>query len=213
LSLKIVPVSSCHNIKNMISATLFTTGVLVKKAILLLLLNLENVPEMKVYSDWLKDDKFKKDHSKDPSKKHLFAELDRLKKKYWEDWNGEYKVIDGVHKQIHPMTEDGSRELTPGEIKIAFDSKELQISRVRHMIEHEYSVIKNLHKPSGVKYVVVRSYWFDRNGSKVKKFNKNLGAEDKITVNGEIPKSLLTQGKKEIDEMMWEYYKNEYGLN
>jgi hypothetical protein len=213
LSLKIVPVSSCHNIKNMISATLFTTGVLVKKALLLLLLNLENVPEMKVYSDWLKDDKFKKDHSKDPSKKHLFTELDRLKKKYWEDWNGEYKVIDGVHKQIHPMTEDGSRELTPGEIKIAFDSIELQISRVRHIIEHEYSVIKNLHKASGVKYVVVRSYWFDRNGNKVKKFNKNLGAEDKITVNGEIPKSLLIQGKKEIDEMMWEYYKNEYGIS
>lgn len=213
MSLKIVPVSSCHNIKNMISATLFTTGVLVKKALLLLLLNLENVPEMKVYSDWLKDDKFKKDHSKDPSKKHLFTELDRLKKKYWEDWNGEYKVIDGVHKQIHPMTEDGSRELTPGEIKIAFDSIELQISRVRHIIEHEYSVIKNLHKASGVKYVVVRSYWFDRNGNKVKKFNKNLGAEDKITVNGEIPKSLLIQGKKEIDEMMWEYYKNEYGIS
>ena len=196
----------------MISATLFTTGFLVKKALLLLLLNLENVPEMKVYSDWLKDDKFKKDHSKDPSKKHLFTELDRLKKKYWEDWNGEYKVIDGVRKQIHPMTEDGSRELTPGEIKIAFDSIELQISRVRHMIEHEYSVIKNLHKASGVKYVVIRSYWFDRNGSKIKKFNKNLGAEDKITVNGEIPKSLLTQGKKEIDEMMWEHYKNEYGI-
>ena len=213
MSLKIVPVSSCHNIKNMISATLFTTGVLVKKALLLLLLNLENVPEMKVYSDWLKDDKFKKDHSKDPSKKHLFTELDRLKKKYWEDWNGEYKVIDGVRKLLHPMIEDGSRELTPGEIKIAFDSIELQISRVRHMIEHEYSVIKNLHKASGVKYVVVRSYWFDRNGSKVKKFNKNLGAEDKITVNGEIPKSLLNQGKKEIDEMMWEYYKNEYGIS
>jgi hypothetical protein len=197
----------------MISLVAISTGVLVKKALLLLLLNLENVPEMNVYSDWLKDDKFKKDHSKDPSKKHLIAELDRLKKKYWEDWNGEYKIIDGVRKLIHPMTEDRARELTPGEIKIAFDSLELQINRVRHMIEHEYSVIRNLHKPSGVRYVVVRSYWFDRNGNKIKKFNKNLGAEDKITVNGVIPESLLSQGKKEIDEMMWEYYKNEYGMN
>jgi hypothetical protein len=194
-----------------ISTTLLTAG-LVKKGLLLLLLNPNLVPERKKYEDWLDNDGFKLDHSKDPSKSLLFQELNRLKNKYRLDWDGEWTNENGVSKMVLPKSEDG-RELSPGEIKMALESLELQIEKVRLMIEHEYSVIRNHHKPTGVYYIVVRSYWLNRNGNKFKKFNKNIGAEEKVLVNGEVPKFKIEEAKQEIDNMMWNHYKDEYGIS
>jgi hypothetical protein len=199
-----------HNLKVMIiSTSLILTTAVVKKGLLLLLLNPALTPQKKVFEDWLDNDGFKKDYSKDLTKRDLFNELNMLKEKYKKDYDGEWKSENGKKKMILPIKENGE-ELSPGEIKMALLQLEIRIKKVRLMIEHEYYIIKNHHKPTNVNYIVVRSNWLDNNGNKFKKFSKNIGAEEKVLVDGKVPPRKLDEAKKEIDSMMLEYYKQEY---
>ena len=176
--------------------TIFLSAGVIKG--LLLLLPTHLMPDDD-FEEWLNDDGFSDVVKKDGNKKFLFIELDKLKNKFRSDMMDVSVIEDG---KGHPLSPLGVYNLVQGHKN--------RISKVRLMIEHEISIAHNLHKPSGVRYVVARSYWINNQGKKVRKFAKNIGADDKVLVKGKIPPHKLIEVEKEIDTMMWEQYKSEY---
>lgn len=151
------------------------------------------------YEDWLNDDGFTYSPEKFGSKKFLFDILNSLKAEFREALSKKDELVD---EKGQPVT-----LATAGKwIKM----KQVQIAKVRLMIDHEISYGTNLHTPSGVRYIVYRAYWIDNNGKKFRKFAKNIGAEDKVLVNGEVPAFKIKEVENEIDRMMIEQYKSEY---
>jgi hypothetical protein len=165
---------------------------------LLLLIPTELMPEEN-FEEWLKNDGFTYSPEKYGDKKFLFTELENLKSEFRDVVNNKEVVFDS-----------NGKTLTFIAIYNWIQLKKIQIEKVRLMIEHEISYGTNLHTPSGVRYVVFRAYWINKEGKKFRKFAKNIGAEDKVLVNGEVPNSKLEEVKAEIDNMMWEQYKSEY---
>lgn len=151
------------------------------------------------FEEWLNDDGFSEAVKKDGNKKFLFLELEKLKARFRADLHDQSALKDSF-----------GNPLTPLGIYNLIEGHKNRISKVRLLIEHELQKASNLHKPSGVKYIVMRAYWIDSNGKKVRKFSRNLGPEDKVLVKGKIPTSTLDETEKEIDRMMWEQYKAEY---
>ena len=68
----------------------------------------------------------------------------------------------------------------------------------------------NVNKDTQVRYVVMRAFWIDDNGKPFRKFSKNLGAENKVLVKGQIPTSDLDSVEDYILTLMWDLYYFEY---
>lgn len=164
---------------------------------LLLLLNLL-MPEEN-FEEWLNNDGFTYSPEKYGDKKFLFTEMEKVKSEFREVINKKETVVDEKGQSISLIA-----------IYNWIESKKIQINKIRLMIDHEISYGTNLHSPTGVRYVVFRAYWINKDGKKFRKFAKNIGAEDKVLVNGEVPKFKLKEVEREIDRMMWEQYKSEY---
>lgn len=165
----------------------------------LLLLLLDKIMPDENFEEWLNNDGFKYSPEKYGDKKFLFTELEKLKSEFKEVINKKEEIFDDKGQRVSIVT-----------IYNWLESKKIQIDKVRLMIEHEISYGTNLHRPSDVRYVVFRAYWINKEGKKFRKFAKNIGAEDKVLVKGEVPKFKLEEVEKEIDRMMWEQYKSEY---
>ena len=151
------------------------------------------------FEDWLNNDGFKNNPEKDGNKKFLLIELNRLKEKFRAD------LIDNTQ-----LKDNNGNTLTPFEIIKLVEAHKIRIEKVRLMIEHEILQSYTLHKPTDVKYIVLRSYWIDKRGKKFRKFSKNLGPADKVLVGGQIPTSTMVQTEKEFDRLMWGLYREEY---
>ena len=165
---------------------------------LLLLINMPTMPEEN-FEEWLNDDGFTYSPERYGDKKFLFTELEKLKSEFKDVITKKESIVDEKGQSVSPIA-----------IYNWIEAKKIQIEKVRLMIEHEISYGTNLHTPTGVRYVVYRAYWINNQGKKFRKFAKNIGAEDKVLVNGEVPKFKITEVEKEIDKMMWEQYKSEY---
>ena len=174
-----------------------STGLI--KAFFIFFMNLPQENSSSDFESWLNEDGFKNNPEDDDNKKHLFRELNRLKDVFRKDLDDRT-----------PLKDKNGNQLTPAEIIRLVESHKNRISKVRLMIQHEILQSYNLHKPSGVKYIVLRSYWIDRNGKKFRKFSKNLGPADNVLVNGKIPNSTMIETEREFDRLMWDLYKTEY---
>lgn len=166
---------------------------------LLLLLGMNFLNDNTELEEWLNDDGISEKAMKDPNKSYYVSELNKLKQKFRYDLIDNGKLI-GEHGQ----------NLSPLEILNLIQQHKNRISKVRLIIENTFSIVKNTHQPSGVKYVVVRAYWIDKNGKKFRKFAKNIGAEDKVCVNGEVPETTKKSVYNELYKMMIEEYNKEY---
>jgi len=168
------------------------------KALLLLLGN-HLLPPDDEFELWLNADGFKKGTENEGSKKHLFLELNKLKIRFRKDLNDQESLKD-----------ENGNSLSPLNIHKLIQGHKNRISKVRLMIQHELLEARNLHKPSGVTYIVIRTYWIDSTGKKFRKFAKNLGPSDKVLKNNKVPQSLITEIDKELTSMMWVEYQSEY---
>lgn len=164
---------------------------------ILLLLNLLMTEEN--FEEWLNNDGFTYNPEKYGDKKFLFTELDKLKSEFKDVINKKEIVVDEKGQSIPMVT-----------IFNWIEAKKIQIEKVRLMIEHEISYGTNLHTPTGVRYVVFRAYWINKEGKKFRKFAKNIGAEEKVLVNGKVPEFKIKEVEREIDRMMLEQYNSEY---
>jgi hypothetical protein len=151
------------------------------------------------FEEWLNDDGFTQETLNNPLKKYLITELDGLKMKFRQDL-----------RDSNLTKDEYGNPITPLKTTAIIVSAMIQIDKLRLVIQHELSIVKNLHKPSGVRYIVARSYWIDEKGKKFRKFAKNIGSEDKVMENGKITSWKLDQVEKEIDQMMIDQYRLEY---
>lgn len=85
----------------------------------------------------------------------------------------------------------------------------IQLKRLRMVIQPEFHVIKNIHPVSKIPYFSVRGFWLDMNDKKVKIFTKSLGREDKY-VDGKNDKILLEEATRQIQQLAFDKYKEEY---
>ena len=85
-----------------------------------------------------------------------------------------------------------------------------QIMKLRLIIEPSIQIATNVHTQSKITYLVAKSFWYDINGIKIRKFTKSLGrAEDyKQGVNDIDAKR---EAEIKIKEVMIQTYKEEYG--
>lgn len=175
----------------------------VMKSLLLLLVPFL-IPDENL-NKWLNHDGFSEEDLKDGSKKYLFNELEKLKKRI---------LYDAQDKTI--LTDKNGENLNPIEVYNLLEAHKNRIKKVRLMIKFEVNLAINTHKPSGKQYVVARTYWIDKNGNKFKKFSKNIGTAEVFWPTGVIPKDrtlpkhVFETVKKELEKMMWKQYGEEY---
>jgi len=181
----------------MMSASIFTLGTAIKAYFLFLGLpkNLGEGP----FEEWLVKDGFEQNVLNDEAKQPLIKELEQLKNKFRVDLLDSSRMVDEKGNPITPLQ---TTELIAAAM--------IRIDKLRLVINHEISIVKNLHKPTGVNYIVARTYWIDTRGKKFRRFAKNLGAEDKVMVKGKLPKERIEQIELEIDKMMLNQYRLEY---
>lgn len=152
------------------------------------------------YEAWLRNDGFRPGTLKDPSKTSLLKELDDLKSKF----------VKSLHQEFGSLGAEMKR-MTPLNVVEVISKGQIQIDRLRLLIEHETFFVKNHQKSTGTTYYVARAYWIDDLGKKDRKFAKNLGPEDKVLEGGKIPTWRKDQVEREINEMMLAKYREEYG--
>jgi hypothetical protein len=169
----------------------------VKKGLLLLLMP-DMIPNTD-FDNWINRYKVDFNPSKHSDIKYIFNEFDKQVEKLRIDLN--------VRK---PLTNEKGETLTLLEIDSQLKGYELRMGKLKLMKERELLVTTNLYKPTGVKYVVVRSNWLDKTGKKYRKFSKNLGSEEKLLVKGKIPPYAMREALEEITRMMWDQYNLEY---
>lgn len=179
------------------STTAITIGSIIKAYFLFL--GFAKDPLKGPFEEWLLNDGFKPQTLNDGSKKALLMELEQLKNKFRNDLNDANHIKDDSGKPITPLK---TTELIAAAM--------VQIDKLRLVIQHDLSIVKNLHKPSGVNYVVARAYWIDERGKKFRKFAKNIGSDEKVMEKGKIPTWRLDEVEKEIDRMMLNQYREEY---
>ena len=99
---------------------------------------------------------------------------------------------------------------TNEQVHAKIESLMLQIMKLRLIIEPSIQIATNVHTQSKLTYLVAKSFWYDSNGIKIRKFTKSLGrAEDyKQGVNDIDAKR---EAEIKIKEVMIQTYKEEYG--
>jgi hypothetical protein len=182
---------------SIMSTTAITIGSIIKAYFLFL--GFAKDPLKGPFEEWLQNDGFKPQTLKDGSKKVLLTELEKLKDKFRND------LIDANH-----IKDENGNPMTPLRTTELIAAAMIQIDKLRLLIEHDLSVVKNLHKPTGVNYIVARAYWINDSGKKYRKFAKNIGSDEKVMEQGKIPTWRLEQVENEINQMMLNQYREEY---
>ena len=116
---------------------------------------------------WILDDKFNDNINNDSDVSSLLTELDTLKKKMIRFYLSNLSEIEdpSIVKSCDIHTE------------IARYS--LQLMRLRMVIEPEVQLSVNRHPQTSIVYIASKGFWLNDDGSKVRKFTKNIGrAED-----------------------------------
>lgn len=86
----------------------------------------------------------------------------------------------------------------------------LQLLRLRSVIKPEFNISLNPHKQTGNEYLVVKSYWLDDSGKKIRKFTKSIGRREEFP--GDIRKNMKAKAValEKIKEVMFLHYKEIY---
>ena len=132
-------------------------------------------------------------------------------------WYDEYRMIKvefGKFLQsFEDIIDENGIKLTPLQIYNAIEFYKIRIQKLWLIIQPKMYQTFNLNKATGVKYISVRALWIDQNGQTFKRFSKNLGAEDKIMVNGRIPEMDSKAVKETITYYMQDLYSLEYSVS
>jgi hypothetical protein len=178
---------------------LFVLSPFISKAFFVFL-GLPNSSEFDPFEEWLNDDKFEPSVYSDGTKRHLIEELNRLK--------------DSFRSNISSLLGSSGKnanEFSGIQVVYAIQSGKNQIDKLRLVIQNDIYIVSNLHKPTGVIYIVARANWIDNQGKKFRKFAKNIGSDQKVLVNGKIPDWKKNEVRKELYDLMLKQYRSEYG--
>lgn len=133
---------------------------------------------------------------------------------FWEDIVTEHKeVVDEFRKLLNSneqITDTKGNVLTPLNLYNLINEYQVRIDKLALIFNLRLHKTHNENKKTGVKYIVMRVFWIDAKGKNVRWFSRNLGAESKVLVNGNIPINQLDAMGKEMIMLMWDQYQIEY---
>lgn len=150
------------------------------------------------FEDWIDDHKPKNKQNSD----------------FWDEVNLEFEEVKAEFKNLLSTTEDitdkDGNKLAPINLYNLIDQYKIRIEKLLLIFNIRLYKTLNKNKKSGVKYIVMRAFWIDHLGKKVRWFSRNIGPENKVLVNGNIPLHQLEEIEKHILYLMWDQYCIEY---
>jgi hypothetical protein len=133
---------------------------------------------------------------------------------FWEEINSEYdSVVDDFEvllKSKELITDKAGNILTPADIYNLINEYKIRVEKLMLIYNIRLYKTLNENKKSGIKYIVMRAFWIDHLGKNVKWFSRNIGPENKVLVNGQIPIHALDSIEEDILHLMWGQYQIEY---
>jgi len=124
-----------------------------------------------------------------------------------------FEVVDDFRvflNSTETITDCNDQLLTPLHIYNAINYYKIRIEKLLLLFKLRLYKTYNVNKDTKVRYIVMRAFWIDDNGKPFRHFSKNLGAENKVLVNGQIPKPILDSVEVYIESLMWDLYYYEY---
>lgn len=151
--------------------------------------------------EWLKENQPKKNY----------------KGEFWTEVQKEYdRVVQEFKKMLfsNEEVEDARKNLLrPIDIYNAIEEYKIRIQKLMLIFNVRLYKTFNVNKKTNVRYIVMRAFWIDQTGKSVRWFSKNIGAENKVVSNGQIPKHLMDSVQEEILRLMWDQYNVDYFEN
>jgi hypothetical protein len=133
---------------------------------------------------------------------------------FWEEINSEYhSVVDDFEdllKSKELITDKAGNTLTPADIYNLINEYKIRVEKLMLIYNIRLYKTLNENKRSGIKYIVMRAFWIDHMGKNVKWFSRNIGPENKVLVNDQIPVHALETIEEDILHLMWGQYQIEY---
>jgi hypothetical protein len=132
------------------------------------------------------------------------------KSTYWDDVHLEYyEVVEEFKKFLYcneTILDKNQNQLTPIQIYNAIEEYKIRIQKLMLIFNIRLYKTYNVNKKTNVRYIVMRAFWIDHYGKPVKYFSRNIGAENKVLSNGNIPKHMLDSVQEDILHLMWDQY-------
>jgi len=144
---------------------------------------------------WLEDDKFGVLVSKDILGFEHIVELDILKKEY-------INFLELYLKSIYNVTNNFEQV---ADLLVRNEEYQLQVARLRMVIDPEIQLSKNIHKKTGIQYLKVKGFWLNDIGIKERRYFKSLGRLDKYP-DGIEDASAILEGRRKIREDIFAEY-------
>lgn len=159
----------------------------------------------KTFSKFLENDNFSEETLKRENNIPLLKKLDAIKqeaKNFMNLFNSSLtKSVDKVtNKEVELKTEN---------ILNAYENYELQISRLRLVIQPEINITRIVHTTSKICYLSARGYWYVDFREKKRIFTKNFGKETDYELLKDDPKA-IEDAIKEIQILCLNEYNSIY---
>lgn len=148
---------------------------------------------------WLEDDNFSELVLKDIHGFEYTIELDILKKEYINFLEIHLKSIYNVTNNFEQVAD----------LLVRNEEYQLQVARLRMVIDPEIQLSKNIHKKTGIQYLKVKGFWLNDIGFKERKYFKSLGRLDKYP-DGIEDASAILEGRRKIREDIFAEYSKLY---
>jgi hypothetical protein len=129
---------------------------------------------------------------------------------FWDDVHLEYNEVTEEFKSFlkctDPILDAEGKKLTANDIHSAVEFYKIRIQKLMLIFNLRLYKTFNVNKKTNVRYIVMRAFWYDVDGKPIKWFSRNIGAENKVCVNGKIPTHKLDSVEEDILHLMWDQY-------
>jgi hypothetical protein len=133
---------------------------------------------------------------------------------YWDEVHIEYDEVVQEFRSLletkEQVVDKKGNPLSPLNLYILVTEYMVRIDKLMLIFNLKLYKTYNENKKSGIRYVVMRAFWIDHDGKKVRWFSKNLGPESKVEINGLVPVHLLDAVEDHILRVMWDQYQIDY---
>lgn len=133
---------------------------------------------------------------------------------FWDEIELEHEEVVAEFRELlncrEQITDADGNVLSPLDLFNLINQYQIRIDKLALIFKLRLYKTLNENKRTGVKYIVMRSFWIDENGKNVKWFSRNLGSEAKVLINGEIPVHQIKAIEKDMLQLMWDQYVIDY---